>query len=135
MSENPINLAKLKQMIKDGISSIPKDPNADEAIIVIGDTGVGKSTILAFLSGYDLFVRYDGLKPVLDCPNEKAIKIGHNKYSETSIPNKILIENYAFYDCPGFKDNKGEEYEISNSFFIQRLLDIYPKVKIVLMMD
>ena len=69
MSENPINLAKLKQMIKDGISSIPKDPNADEAIIVIGDTGVGKSTILAFLSGYDLYVRYDGLKPVLDCPN------------------------------------------------------------------
>ena len=49
--ENPINLAKLKDMIKNGISRIPKDLNADEAIIVIGDTGVGKSTILAFLSG------------------------------------------------------------------------------------
>ena len=41
----------------------------------------------------------------------------------------------AFYDCPGFKDNKGEEYEISNSFFVQRLLDIYQKVKIVLIID
>lgn len=41
----------------------------------------------------------------------------------------------AFYDCPGFKDNKGEEFEISNSFFIQRLLDIYKKVKIVLIVD
>ena len=51
LMENPINLAKLKDMIKNGISRIPKDPNADEAIIVIGDTGVGKSTILAFLSG------------------------------------------------------------------------------------
>ena len=68
MFGNPINLSKLKQMIKDGIASIPKDPNADEAIIVIGDTGVGKSTLLAFLSGYDLTVRYDGLKPILDCP-------------------------------------------------------------------
>ena len=47
----------------------------------------------------------------------------------------MLIDNIAFYDCPGFKDNKGEEYEISNSFFVQRLLDIYPKVKIVLMLD
>lgn len=56
--DNPINLPKLKTMIKNGISSIPKDPNADEAIIVIGDTGVGKSTILAFLSGAELFVRY-----------------------------------------------------------------------------
>lgn len=41
----------------------------------------------------------------------------------------------AFYDCPGFKDNKGEEFEISNSFFVQRLLDIYQKVKIVLVVD
>ena len=49
--DRPINLAKLKQMIKDGISSIPKDETANEAVIVIGDTGVGKSTILAFLSG------------------------------------------------------------------------------------
>lgn len=41
----------------------------------------------------------------------------------------------AFYDCPGFKDNKGEEYEISNSFFVQRLLDMHEKVKIVLIVD
>ena len=74
--EKPIDLPKLKKMIKDGISNIPKDPNADQAVIVIGDTGVGKSTILAFLSGQELFVRYDGLKPILDCPNQ-TIKIGH----------------------------------------------------------
>ncbi len=49
--DNPINLAKLKQLINNGISKIPKDPNANQAVIVIGDTGVGKSTILAFLSG------------------------------------------------------------------------------------
>ena len=133
--DNPLNLGKLKDMIHNGISRIPKDPNADEAVIVIGDTGVGKSTILAFLSGGELFVRYDGLKPTLDCPNNPYVKIGHEKYSETSIPSKIVIDSLAFYDCPGFRDNKGEEYEISNSFFVQRLLDIYSKVKIVLMID
>jgi ABC-type phosphate/phosphonate transport system ATPase subunit len=79
--DNPINLVKLKNMIHNGISRIPKDPNANEAVIVIGDTGVGKSTILAFLSGAELFVRYDGLKPTLDCPNSPYIKIGHEKYS------------------------------------------------------
>ena len=89
--DNPINLTKLKDMIRNGISRIPKDPNADEAIIVIGDTGAGKSTILAFLSGAELYVRYENLKPTLDCPNNPNIKIGHEKYSETSIPNKILI--------------------------------------------
>lgn len=49
--EKRLDLPKLKAMIKNGIASIPKDPNAEQAVIVIGDTGVGKSTILAFLSG------------------------------------------------------------------------------------
>ena len=40
------------------------------------DTGVGKSTIMAFLSGAEMTVRYDGLKPILDCPST-LIKIGH----------------------------------------------------------
>lgn len=79
--DNPINLGKLKNMIHEGISRIPKDPNANEAVIVIGDTGVGKSTMLAFLYGGELFVRYDGLKPTLDCPNNPIVKIGHEKFS------------------------------------------------------
>jgi hypothetical protein len=49
--DNPLNLIKIREMIKNGINSIPKDPNCNEAIIVIGDTGVGKSTVMAFLSG------------------------------------------------------------------------------------
>lgn len=40
-----------------------------------------------------------------------------------------------FFDCSGFKDNRGEEYEISNSFFVKRLFDIYSKIKILLLVD
>ena len=65
--DNPINLGKLKNMIHNGISRIPKDPNASEAVIVIGDTGVGKSTIMNFLAGNQLMVRVQGLKPKLVC--------------------------------------------------------------------
>lgn len=133
--ENQLNLDKLKDLIKKGMTAIPKEDAASEAIIVIGDTGVGKSTIMNFLAGHQLMVRCQGLKPKLVCETQTDIKIGHEKYSETSIPTRTIIENLAFYDCPGFRDNKGEEYEISNSFFVQRLLDIYSKVKIVLMID
>ena len=77
-------------------------------MLVIGDTGVGKSTIMSFLSGSNLVVRYEGLKPTLDNAGASKIKIGHEKYSETSVPTKVVIEDMAFYDCPGFKDNKGE---------------------------
>ncbi len=63
---------------------------------------------MSFLAGSKLMVRYDGLKPTLDNAGENKIKIGHQKYSETSIPTKVVIQNMAFYDCPGFKDNKGQ---------------------------
>ena len=48
---------------------------------MIGDTGVGKSTIMSFLLGSELVVRYDGLKPTLDNAGKDRIKIGHEKYS------------------------------------------------------
>lgn len=128
-------LDELKTLIRIGIESMPIDNDTNQAVLVIGDTGVGKSTIMACLSGQELIVKYNGMKATIDNSVQSQIKIGHNKYSETSIPTKVVIDNMAFYDCPGFKDNKGEEFEISNSFFVQRLLDIYEKVKIILIID
>lgn len=104
-------------------------------VLTIGDTGVGKSTILSYLNGAQLVVRAEGMKFVLDAKDSKGVRIGHNRFSETSVPTKLEIDGMAFFDCPGFKDNKGEEFEISNSFFIQRLLDLYKQARILLVVD
>ena len=71
-----INLPMLKKLIHEGLEAIPLDKENQEAIIVIGDTGVGKSTIMSFLAGAQLMVKHDGLKPYLESNNNK-IKIGH----------------------------------------------------------
>lgn len=105
---NPIDLAKLKLLIHNGLSAIPIDKENNQAVLVIGDTGVGKSTIMSFLSGDKLQIKREGLTLKLDNPGSNKIKIGHEKFSETTIPTKVSIEGMAFYDCPGFKDNKGE---------------------------
>ena len=78
---NPIDLPKLKLLIRQGVDAIPVDKDNSQAVIVIGDTGVGKSTIMSFLSGSQLVVKFDGLKPTLDNINQSRIKIGHEKYS------------------------------------------------------
>lgn len=73
----------------------------------MGDTGVGKSTIMNFLAGNRLLVKSEGLRPKLVTEGPSIIKIGHKKLSETTIPTRVYIEDLAFYDCPGFRDNKG----------------------------
>lgn len=40
----------------------------------------------------------------------EGLKIGHAKYSETTIPTRIKIGELDFYDCSGFKDNRGDEF-------------------------
>lgn len=44
-------LDELKTLIRIGIESMPIDNDTNQAVLVIGDTGVGKSTIMACLSG------------------------------------------------------------------------------------
>jgi hypothetical protein len=58
------------------IFSMDKDSNPID-LAKLGDTGVGKSTIMSFLSGSKLVVKYDGLKPTLDNEGQSKIKIGH----------------------------------------------------------
>lgn len=80
-------------------------------------------------------IKLTGLKPTLDSVIKKLGSIGHNKCSECWVPSKEIIGDRVFFDCPGFNDNKGEEYNIANSFFIQRIFEIYQQVKIILVVD
>lgn len=75
--DRPLNLRELKQLIRLGISEIPLDHRNEKAVLLIGDTGVGKSTIINFLSGDELIIKFDGLKPTLDALGSSHAKIGH----------------------------------------------------------
>lgn len=66
VTDNQINLYKLKTLIDSGIASIPSDKNHQNAVLVIGDTGVGKTTILSFLAKRKLFIKIHGLNTILD---------------------------------------------------------------------
>lgn len=45
------------------------------------------------------------------------------------------MNDMDFFDCSGFEDNRGEEYQIGNAYFLKRLFKLYKEVKIVLMID
>ena len=108
----------------------------ERAILIMGESGAGKSTLACMFAGKsliadqsdegDLFI--DMLEPV------EGIKIGHNKVSETHIPNKIVSESgLVIWDCQGFGDlGRGAMQDIANAFYVQRLFETTKELKFVL---
>jgi putative ribosome biogenesis GTPase RsgA len=50
----PIDMDILRNKILEGLTYIHKSINEKEAVLFIGDTGVGKSTLLSYLIGEQL---------------------------------------------------------------------------------
>lgn len=129
---SPETLTKLISQISEGNDRI--SGNEKQAILLLGNTGAGKSTLAHMLAGRKLQAMYDDEtgKFVVDAVEALAdIKIGHGKVSETTIPNKCVVGNTVIWDCPGFNDTDIVQ-EIANAFFIKKLYTQHPKMKFVL---
>ena len=105
-----------------------------QGIILLGNTGAGKTTLAHLLSGQRLQAIYDDqldeyLVDAIQPTNQ--LTIGHQMASETTIPNKLLVGDTVIWDCPGFNDTDPAQ-EIANSFYIKRLFAITEQLKLVL---
>jgi energy-coupling factor transporter ATP-binding protein EcfA2 len=119
---------------------------AEKAILVIGKTGAGKSTLVNYLTNPENLEvvlnkepenEYDEGTLVIDVIGPKKAnspKIGHNKDSETTIPNKWQSKDgeLIYWDPPGFGNTKGPEQEIPDAFYIKKIFDIAKQIKLML---
>jgi len=112
------------------------DKIEDKAILILGNTGVGKSTLTYLLAGKELYSAKNAEDDyvIKSLTELGAIKIADNKYaSETRIPNKwTSTDGTTLWDCPGFSDTEGIEQEIANAFYIHRLFETTKNVKFIL---
>ncbi|MBL8676338.1 MAG: 50S ribosome-binding GTPase [Alphaproteobacteria bacterium] len=122
-----------------------------ESILVIGRTGVGKSTLVNYLTNPENMhvINYKNPKSssfgkgklVIDLKNNsiKSPAIGHAMDSETTVPNKWSGQNVVYWDCPGFDHVDDSEktipQDIANAFFIKKIFNITEKAKILLVLS
>ncbi|KAM3146894.1 hypothetical protein pb186bvf_001048 [Paramecium bursaria] len=100
------------------IKNINEDLQQD-AIVLIGPTGSGKTTISLFLEGIQLQKVSKHNQPRIDVQeNNKNIKyrslIGHDERGQTHQP-QIYKSDYTIIDTPGFLDNRGHDQQIKNA--------------------
>ena len=119
-------------------------------LLVIGNTGAGKSTMVNYLAGctMQLIKRCDAgittgnpkKKIIRTDPNSKQpelMKIGHSNQSATFVPSSADAPELGltFADCPGFLDNRGAEINIANSCNIKFLIDVSASVRVVVLIN
>jgi hypothetical protein len=109
------------------------DSARDQHIVAfLGNTGVGKSTLVNLLAGKEIRVSNDGEDYVLVNPHDStAMIIGTGGNSETLYPKSIDVGNLRFFDLPGFNDTDGSERKLVNAAFIRKILLDAASVRLV----
>jgi hypothetical protein len=107
----------------------------DEYVIVNGNSGDGKSSLLNFIGKKPLrIIRDRGLKIETEGPSIPGIEIGHNTASQTSIPYFWYdpTTRRIYYDSPGVKDTRKPENDICNAYAIHKLFCTFSPAKVIL---
>lgn len=110
-------------------------------VVVIGNTGAGKSTFVNWLYGCKMArvsrktIGIGGIGSVVVVDKGSSVKevmaIGHSKLSMTFMPQ---IEQDKC-DCPGFLDNRGVEINIANAVNIKKAFVLARSVKVVMLIN
>ncbi len=131
-NNSSIKLEEILKAIKRVQPGLEPAKNKEE-IILLGNTGSGKSTFSNYLKGLEMYkipkTEYDPIsKEYLQIPGKylilvknkkkKIAKIGHSSISKTFFPevfefedslNKKSLKDLIICDCPGNRDNRSKE--------------------------
>ena len=114
-----------------------------DIIVLLGSTGVGKSTIMHFLAGSKMrVIDVEGvphLEPVDVIRGLEGVKGSCSSISETTGINAVTIEmngeTCIICDTAGLDDTRGVEYDIACGIVMANAIQSARSVKLVLVMD
>ncbi|KAL4470716.1 hypothetical protein ABPG72_016721 [Tetrahymena utriculariae] len=112
-----------------------KKQSSHSSLIILGQTGAGKSTLSNLLSGKSLEVNTQGKRKVISCTDKDSFAIGHQigkSKTRTSIPQLLTDNNCYIFDTPGFQDTEGDQQRLVNSLYLFETLRSSKSIKLAL---
>lgn len=121
---NSLDSEKMKKFIIDALPKIKPAENRD-IVLVVGNTGAGKSTLIDYLLGCKMKKEKRGIRTIAvpEDPKLEVAKIGNNMESETLYSAIYSNSEFSFCDCPGFMENRTEEEKVFTSINMQLAIE------------
>ncbi len=89
-------------------------------VLFVGNTGSGKSTLVNYLEGCEMYEAIGELGSTVQAKNPIA-RIGDEFSSETFGVHAYPGRSFTYCDCPGFLESRGTGYDIANALSIQNV--------------
>jgi len=130
--EAELFIGKVKELL---ISVTSMNVDSKEYILIVGPTGSGKSTIINIIAGSQIVCLLNKKNKWEITAEPSVATIGHSK-STTLLPNYWEdAHGNRYFDCPGFNDTRGEDYEIAKSYFLTAIAKKAKGLKVMLVVD
>jgi len=133
--EDRFSQLNLSKLLQEGAEKV-RHFNDEQVVFVLGNTGSGKSSTIAYLMGAPIVKRRQGVKTYVEIdsnPNPSPYpKIGQTLEAETLYPHLYMAEGILFGDCPGFLDTRSNA-RIAISVTLERALKAARSRKILIL--
>nr|XP_018897950.1 PREDICTED: uncharacterized protein LOC109031086 [Bemisia tabaci] len=133
--ETDDEVQKVLKLLKEGEALMKFQP-AQNAIMLMGNTGSGKSTFSQFITGNDKsLISVETVKRSGEYILEDIFgKVSTDTWTSRTIYPELHIDNNTsanFYDCPGFSDTRGVAHDITATYFTKKTITKTQAVKLV----
>ncbi|XP_065208861.1 uncharacterized protein LOC135837494 [Planococcus citri] len=130
------SIKQVFQLLAEGETKLCHQPKIEEATLLLGNTGVGKSVLTRRIAGYG-----GTLKSVLNRVDYTIVDINSKDNEKSFVTSNTifpeLLQNNttsaAYYDFPGFLDTRGTAIDISTTYFMKKTADNAKRVKILIL--
>ncbi len=135
--EEHIGVGKTLALISESMDVLSEFKGLEGAVVYIGETRVGKSTLINHIMGIDYEPkRFERGQKYLKPNKKEYAKVSNDIGSETTYPEIFPLDESFLVDLPGFEDSRGEPWDIALGISTEMLSSSFKSMKaLVLVCD